>query len=158
MNKKEGLISAVVSILLGLLLVILKNDVISIALTVIGIGLLVSAVMDFVNHLTKVGIVKAVIGVSVLVFGWMFINLALYILAAAIIIMGLMQIVNINRYAPFGMTGKEKVIVYCKPVLTVLAGVFLFFNQGGALAWVFVVTGVLLIVEGVMDLLGTMKR
>ena len=48
-------------------------------------------------EVSNMGIVKAVVGVCILVFGWVFVNLALYILAAAIIIMGLLRITNIHK-------------------------------------------------------------
>ncbi|MGM9652779.1 MAG: DUF308 domain-containing protein [Eubacteriales bacterium] len=158
MHKQEGILSAALSILLGILLIVMKNSVISIAITVCGVVLLISAVMEFIAGMVHSGIIKAVVGVCVLVFGWMFVNLALYILAAAIIIMGLMQIVNIHKYAPVNQSGAEKVVSYLRPVAAVIAGACLLFNQGGTVSWLFVFAGVLLIVQGAVELLDCMKR
>lgn len=152
MYKQQNTITAITSIILGLLLVIMKGEVISIALTIAGIAILLSAVSDFTHQMTNLGIIKSVIGVCILIFGWMFINLALYILAAAIIIMGLLKMSNMSKGIPVNLTMKEKGILYIKPLLTVLAGVCLLFHQGGAIDWVFTITGVLLVAEGVMDL------
>lgn len=157
MNKKESMITSLISIVLGLLLIIMKGEVISLALTILGVAVLVSAIVDFANKWTNTGIVKAVIGVCILVFGWVFINLALYVLAAAIIIMGLLQISNNYKYAPVEITLKGKIFLYAKPALTVLAGGCLLFNQGGTINWIFIVTGILLIVEGVLELAGAFK-
>lgn len=158
MDKKENILSAAISILLGVLLIIMKGKVITIALTVLGIGILISAVVDFLYKMTNSAIVKAVIGVCVLLFGWLFVNLALYILAAAIIIMGLLQLSNIKKFSPVNLTFSEKAILYAKPLITVLAGAFLLFNQSGAIAWIFIVTGILLIGEGILELIGLIKR
>ena len=158
MHKQEGILSAALSILLGILLIVMKNSVISIAITVCGVVLLISAVMEFIAGMVHSGIIKAVVGVCVLVFGWMFVNLALYILAAAIIIMGLMQIVNIHKYAPVNQSGAEKVVSYLQPAAAVIAGACLLFNQGGTVSWLFVFAGVLLIVQGAVELLDCMKR
>lgn len=157
MNKKESMITSLISIALGILLIIMKGEVISLALTILGVAVLVSAIVDFANKWTNTGIVKAVIGVCILVFGWVFINLALYVLAAAIIIMGLLQISNNYKYAPVEITLKGKIFLYAKPALTVLAGGCLLFNQGGTMNWIFIVTGILLIVEGVLELAGAFK-
>lgn len=157
MQTKDKLFSALVSIVLGLLLLILKGEVISIVLTIIGVVLLLAALADFRSQRTNGAIIKAVIGVCVLAFGWAFVNLALYIVAAVIIIMGLMQISDIRKTSPVNLTLMEKVVIYAKPVLTVVAGAFLFLNQGGAINWVFIVTGLLLIAEGVLELLAVKR-
>lgn len=158
MERKENIISSVISIVLGLMLIIIKGDVISLAITLLGVAVLISAVVDFIDKLTNMGIVKAVVGVCILVFGWVFVNLALYILAAAIIIMGLLRITNIHKLVPVNLTLKEKLFVYAKPVAMVLAGVCLLFNQGGTIAWIFVLAGILLILEGVLELADAFKN
>lgn len=157
MKKKENMIAAVISILLGFMLIIMKNHIISLAITVIGVAVLVSAVVSFINKLTNIGIMKAVVGVCILVFGWMFINLALYILAASIIVMGLLQINDIRRFVLVDFTLKDKILLYTKPGVTVLAGICLLFNQGGTIAWVFILTGILLVAEGVLELISLLK-
>ena len=157
MNKKEGIISALISIVLGLLLIILKGDVIGIAITVLGAAVIVMAVIDFVNRLINMGIIKAVAGVFIIVFGWLFINLALYILAAAIIAMGLLRMVNIHRFCPANLSLGHKLLLYIKPAVMIIAGACLLFNQGGTIAWVFIVTGVLLITEGALEIVGIIK-
>lgn len=157
MNKKTNIISAAITIVIGLLLVILKGGVISAVLTVCGIAVLISALMDFIGKRMESGAVKAVIGVCILVFGWVFVELAFYILAAAIIIMGVTQIVNIRKYGPHGVTFKDNAFIYGKSVLTVIAGACLLFNQGGAINGVFIATGILLIVEGIMELIAAAK-
>ena len=153
MEKKENVILGLIYIVVGVLMIIMKGGVINAAITVVGVAVIISAIFDFSNRMTNTGIVKAVIGVCVLVFGWLLVNIAFYILAACIIIMGLFQIVNINRYGPVNLTGGQKFLTYIRPVLTVIAGACLLFNQAGTINWIFVVTGVLLIVEGFLELI-----
>lgn len=155
MNQKENMVTAFMSILLGVLLITMRDRVIGAAITVLGVAVLISAVADFVAKLMNTAIVKAVVGVCILVFGWMFVDLALYILAAGIILMGLLQISGIHRYSPVNLTAGEKLMVYMRPVVMVLAGACLLFNKNGTLAWVFVVTGILLVVQGVMSLVNS---
>ncbi|MGN0165434.1 MAG: DUF308 domain-containing protein [Lachnospiraceae bacterium] len=157
MSKKESILSALVSVILGIMLITMKGKIISIAITVLGVGLLLSAALDFFNKATTSGIIKAVAGVCVLVFGWMFINLALYILAAALLLIGLLQIAGIRNYTPINLSFSEKFIVYCKPAATVIAGACLLLNQGGTIAWVFIATGVLLIIEGVLEIANALR-
>lgn len=152
MDKKEGIITSVISIVLGVMLIIMKGGVINLAITFLGIAILISAIIDFVNRMINRGIIKAVISICILVFGWLFIELALFIFAASIIIMGLLQIANIHKFSPVNLTIKEKIMLYLKPVVTVLAGACLLFNQSGTINWIFVVAGILLIIESILEL------
>lgn len=135
----------------GLLLCLLKGEVISIVLSIIGILVLVSAFFDWKNQRTNAGIVKLVVGICILLFGWLFVNLALFLLAAVIIIIGLKKIMQVKEQSPVNLSTRDKVVVYAKPVLTVLAGAILLLNQGGVIDWIFMVVGILLIIEGALE-------
>lgn len=157
MNQKENIISALGSILLGILLIVMKGKVITAAITILAIFVILGAVADFMAGLANIGIMKAVAGVCILVFGWLFAALAFYILAAGIIVMGLLQITSIKKTMPVNLTAGERFQEYFKPGLMVVAGACLLFNQSGTIAWAFIVTGILLIVNGVMSLFGSQK-
>lgn len=157
MNQKANIISALGSILLGILLIVMKGKVITVAITILAIFVILGAVADFMAGLANIGIMKAVAGVCILVFGWLFAALAFYILAAGIIVMGLLQITSIKKTMPVNLTAGERFQEYFKPGLMVVAGACLLFNQSGTIAWAFIVTGILLIVNGVMSLFGSQK-
>ena len=157
MNQKENIISALGSILLGILLIVMKGKVITAAITILAIFVILGAVADFMAGLANIGIMKAVAGVCILVFGWLFAALAFYILAAGIILMGLLQISSIKKTMPVNLTAGERFQEYFKPGLMVVTGACLLFNQSGTIAWAFIVTGILLIVNGVMSLFGSQK-
>ena len=42
------------------------------------------------------------------------------------------------------------VMLYIAPILNIVLGLLLLFNQSGTVAWIFIVVGVLLIIDGVM--------
>lgn len=157
MNQKENVASALGSILLGILLIVMKGKIITAAITILAVFVIVGAIMDFVAGLVNYGIVKLVAGICILVFGWVFASLAFYILAAGIILMGLLQISSIKKTMPVNLTAGERFQEYFKPGLMVVAGACLLFNQSGTIAWAFIVTGILLIVNGVMSLFGSQK-
>ncbi len=157
MNQKENVASALGSILLGVLLIVMKGKIITAAITLLAVFVIVGAIMDFAAGLVNYGIVKSVAGICILVFGWVFASLAFYILAAGIILMGLLQISSIKKTMPVNLTAGERFQEYFKPGLMVVAGACLLFNQRGTIAWAFIVTGILLIVNGVMSLFGSQK-
>ena len=84
MNQKGNVASALGSILLGILLIVMKGKIITAAITLLAVFVIVGAIMDFVAGLVNYGIVKSVAGICILVFGWVFASLAFYILAAGI--------------------------------------------------------------------------
>lgn len=157
-RRNGSVITALLYAALGIMLIVMKGETISIALTVIGCSLMIAAVADFFRGFTVTGIIKAVIGACVLVFGWLFINLALYILAAVIIITGLMQIVQTHHIGQVFLSDVERIFAYIKPALTVFAGAVLLFNQRGVIDWAFIFAGVLLIVEGILELLDAVRN
>ena len=58
MGRKEDIISAVFSMLIGVMLIVLKGQVVSIAITVFAVIVLISAVIDLFHKLTNSAIVK----------------------------------------------------------------------------------------------------
>ena len=70
MNQKENVASALGSILLGILLIVMKGKIITAAITLLAVFVIVGAIMDFVAGLVNYGIVKSVAGICILVFGW----------------------------------------------------------------------------------------
>lgn len=157
MNQKGNVASAIGSILLGILLIIMKGKIITVAITMLAVFVIIGAIADFMAGLTNIAIMKAVAGVCILVFGWIFASLAFYILAAGIIVMGLLQISAIKKTMPVNLTAAERFQEYFKPGLMVVAGACLLFNQSGTIAWAFIATGVLLVINGLMTLIGANK-
>ena len=129
MNQKENVASALGSILLGILLIVMKGKIITAAITLLAVFVIVGAIMDFVAGLVNYGIVKSVAGICILVFGWVFASLAFYILAAGIILMGLLQISSIKKTMPVNLTVGERFQEYFKPGLMVVAGACLLFKS-----------------------------
>ena len=146
------ILNAVLTILMGVLFIILKESVIKYALTVFGAVLVVLAVVDLIDHIIPAAIIKAVIGVLAIVFGWTLFSAALYILAALLIIYGLVQIYELARTHVKANRAGYTILIYAIPVASVAAGLCLLFNLSGTVAWAFILTGVLLIIEGVLSL------
>lgn len=151
MKVSSKISSAIISIAVGLMFIILKDDIIGIALTLVGIGAIIMAVVDFVNRQTQNGVIKAIIGVTVLVLGWVFVDIAVYIIAGALIVLGISQIIAAVRLSVFG-NSLQKVFMFIKPITTLAAGLCLFFNKGGTMDWIFILSGVLILVEGLLSL------
>ena len=90
MKKTEKIISALLTIALGVLLITLRGKFISILMTVLGLGLIAFAVLDLCNRLVPPAVIKAVVGIVIILCGWTIIEAVLYILAAILLVAGIL--------------------------------------------------------------------
>ena len=141
MSKKQKLIVALATILLGVLFIILKKDVIGIAMTIIGAILVIEGVIAIIKKAIFYGIIFIIIGALIITFGWIYAKIVIYIAAALLLIYGVYELLMLLKL-------KAKPIWLANPVIKIVAAVFLLFNQEGTLDWIFIVCGVLLCIEG----------
>lgn len=146
MKKDSQLLIRIGMIVLGVLFVFKRSGVIHTAITLIAAVLLLSAILDFIKKQTSSGVVKGVIALCVMVFGWLFVELALYLIAALLLLYGIGQLIQTVKQKPGGY------LPYVVPVFSLIAGCCLLFNQGGTVDWIFVVVGIVLIVDGILSL------
>lgn len=153
----SGFITAASLIIIGVLFMIFKGEIISIAMTVIGVALIAVGIADLLKRSTVMGIIKLALGLLVLLAGWLFITLALYILGASLLISGVTELYSLSKIRTKKLT-LPVVLRYAQPIIYVLIAICLFFNQGGAISGVFTIAGVFLIVDGVIALLGALGK
>jgi uncharacterized membrane protein HdeD (DUF308 family) len=149
MKIDEAKLSGLLSIALGILFIVMKQDVITAAMGVLGFVFILSAIIDFVQKAYPFGVIKAAMGVALIIFGFTLVSFALYVFAVLIIIFGFLQIIGIKALA------KDKpkflqILIYSKPVTLCLAGICLLVSQGGALSFAFTLTGILLVASGIL--------
>lgn len=147
MKKSEKLISAILTAVIGVLFIVYGNQIIKTAIVVLGVAIIVASIFDLANKFTRAFIVKAIIGVLIIIFGVLFFSVAIYVLAAALLIFGVLQLYNC-------ISSKRKVPVwyYVGPIITIVVSLCLLINQSGTIDYMFIVAGVLLIIEGVLEL------
>lgn len=152
MKNLTKLTSPLLTLAIGVLLLIFKGGIVSIALTVLGVVFLVMGIVDIINKQTQTGIIRLIVGAVIIVFGWLLVTVALYIIAVILAITGL--------YGLFGLISQKKKIsvMYLNPILLLIAGVCLFFNQGTAIDWVFIVVGAVFVVQGLIGTYETLKK
>lgn len=153
MRLSNKLIPSIMTIIIGALFIMLGKEVISVALTVVGVALIISAITDFSGKNNTAGIIKLIIGVVVIAFGWLFVSLALYVMAVALLISGVLQL-----YGRITEKGGASAWKYVGPCISVVVAICLLFNQGGAISWMFTVAGIFLIIEGALQLLELLAK
>lgn len=145
-------IIGIIAIIVGVLFVAMKGEFISLALTLLGAGAIVMGIMDIVKENSKSGIMKLIVGAAIIVFGWLFVNIALTVIAVLLVVYCIADLVSNLKTDGYAMSGVQMMRTYFKPITGLIAGACLLFNQGGTVAWAFVITGIIFILDGIMML------
>lgn len=152
MKFNDKLIAAITAIIVGIMFIILKGDVLSIAFTVLGAALIVTGILDTSQKSSKSGVLKIIIGLATLLLGWTFVSIMLYLSAVLIIIYCLTNLFSSLKTGNRSVSTVQKLHTYAKPVIGLAAGICLLLNQGGTVSWVFIFTGVIFIIGGIITL------
>lgn len=160
MKKKisgNEIVMASILVIVGALFMIFKGEIISIIMTILGIRMIVRGIFDLMRGYTMGGVVNIVFGALILGAGWLFITLALYILAACLLIAGIGELSGLlkERVKKLNLA---VILRIAQPVIYILVAICLFFNQGGAISWVFTVSGLFLIVDGALGLVAALDK
>ena len=147
--------SGLLSITIGLLLALLRGSILTTVITVLGIGFIISGLAFGVKHITKFSILKIIIGICALFFGNTYINLSMYLLGIALIILGIFQFGNIKTTVKTFRL--YTVLLFLRPITTLVAGAFILFNPMNSVESLFMICGILLIIGGVWDLYRGLK-
>ncbi len=148
MKKSEKIIAAVLTMVVGVLLIALKDNFIGILMSVAGICLIVLGVMDLINNEVPPAVVKLVVGVLIIVCGWVLVEAVLYIVAALLLISGILLLYDLIKKKTVCDNIWHTVLEYAVPGIFILIGVLLLFQQALALDFIFVVNGLLAVIEG----------
>ena len=152
MAKKQNneLISALLYILIGVLLVVFKSQTLGWAMTIAGAFFVISGILDIVKKNTVGGAISLIIGIAILVLGWTAVGIVLLVLGILISFKGIVALLAVFKRK------KNNALDIIFPLLTVAVGLMLAFGNG--LDIMIVITGVLLAIDGVLGLLGAMKK
>lgn len=148
MKKTEKIVAALFTIGFGILIMVLRGDLIKIITTVLGIALIVLGVIDLVGKHVPPAVVKIVAGVIVLICGLALVSIVLYVIAALLLIVGILSLYE--KYKTKGRCHNFKSIIleYATSAMLILIGFLLLFNQGATVNWIFIVCGILTVIEG----------
>ena len=152
MAKKQNneLISALLYIIIGVLLVVFKAQTLGWAMTIAGIFFVISGALDLIRKNYAGGAVSLIIGIAILVLGWLAVEIVLLVLGILIAIKGIVALLAIFKRK------NNNAFDVIFPVLTVVVGLMLAFGNG--LDIMIVITGALLAIDGVLGLVGALKK
>lgn len=152
MAKKTNseLFSSILYIIIGALLIIFRSQTLNWAMTIAGIFFVISGALDMVKKNYSGGAVSLIIGIAILVLGWVATAIVLLVLGIMIAIKGIVALIDVFK------KNKPNALDIVFPVLTIVVGVALAFGNG--LDIVIIVTGALLAIDGVLGLIAELKK
>ncbi len=152
MSKKFGLSPAVSSaiffILIGILFCIFRQSVIAWGMLVFGILLIVKGVLDAINGNVTSAVITIVIGALLIILRYALPDFIIQVTGIILAVSGIAQLFNGQ---------KKKLLPLISCILTVVAGLLIVFNSGETLSVIFLVSGILFIVDGLLSLVGIVK-
>ena len=148
MRYSGKIISAFVTITLGVLLIAWRGDIIHVLMTVLGISLIVLGVLDLLEKNIRQAWIKLALGVLSVAFGWLLVSAVAYVVAIATIAFAVWLTVGFFKGGTKICFNLSSVVQWLKPVLLVITGLFLFFNNGGKAEWAFILVGICIVLLG----------
>lgn len=152
MAKKNNseLFSSLLYIIIGALLIIFRSQTLGWAMTIAGIFFVVSGVLDLLKQNWTGGAVSLIIGIAILVLGWVATAIVLLVLGILIAIKGVVALIDVLQ------RNKKNALDLVFPVLTVVVGLLLAFGNG--LDIMIVIVGILMAVDGVIGLVSSLQK
>ncbi len=152
MGKKTNseLFSSLLYIVIGALLIIFRSETLGWAMTIAGIFFIVSGVLDLVKKNWTGGAVSLIIGIAILVLGWVATKIVLLVLGILIAIKGIVALIDVLKKQ------NKNVLEIIFPILSIVVGLMLAFGSG--LDIMIIIVGILLAVDGAIGLIGSLKK
>lgn len=150
-SSNSYIITAIAMILIGVLFCIFRSSMLSILFTIVGALLIVVGIIKLVNKDYAIGIVDMAVGIVVITCGWTILDITLLIIGICAVIYGIYLFasnINILKSAK-GFALAKAIIV---PLVVLLVGVLLIVSKWELSDAIFIVLGVLAVVDGVLML------
>ena len=153
MKKSEKITAAILTMVVGVLLIAMQDNFIGLLMTIAGVCLIVLGVVDIFHRFIPPAVIKIVSGILIIVCGWVLVEAVLYVIAAMLLIAGVLLLYDKIRKRVVCDSLFKTILEYALPSVFILIGIFLLFHQAVALEIIFVVTGILTLVEGAILLI-----
>ena len=150
MKRSEKIITAILTMIFGILLMVMQDNFIGLLMTIAGLALIVLGVVDIFQHFIPPAVVKMVSGILIIVCGWVLVEAILYILSALLLIAGILLLYDKIRKRVLCDTLWWTVLEYALPCVAILMGGLLLFHQALTVEIIFIFSGLLTLIEGVL--------
>ena len=151
-KTKSNLMTALMYMIIGAMFCVFKAAVVDYILFVASVLFIVVGIFDLLRKNAFSGILNIAIGVVIYLVGKSFISLILVVLGVFILVRGIFDLLAALKYK------KKSIVGIFFAALTIFVGFVLMVSQWLIVNWLFVVIGVLLIVDGLIAVFGSLTR
>lgn len=148
--KNSELLSSIILILVGLLLAIFRDSVLQWAMTAAGVVFVVFGIIDVVRKNWVNGAASIIIGAAIIVLGWTLVSIVLIVLGVLLAIKSIISLYEMVKFK------NKNVMELIYAICGIILGVLLAF--GNLLSVLILIAGILLIVDGIVGLVGELKK
>ena len=157
MKKSERIITAILTMIFGILLMVMQDNFIGLLMTIAGLTLIVLGIVDIFQRFIPPAVVKIVSGILIIVCGWVLVEAVLYVISALLLIAGILLLYDKIRKRLFCETLWQTILEYALPSMCVLIGGLLLFHQAFAIEIIFIISGLLTLLEGILLLVEALE-
>ncbi len=148
MKKSEKIIAAILTMVVGVLLIALKGKFIGVVATVVGVSLIVLGIVDIFNGGIPPAVIKIVVGVLIIVCGFAVVRAVVYVICAALLIFGVLLLYDKLKNGVRCDETPQKICEIAMPSVCILIGVLLLFHNLKLMNIIFTFCGILALIEG----------
>ena len=112
------------------------------------ICIIVLGVVDIFARAIPPAVVKLVSALLIIICGWALVEAVLYIVAAALLIVGILLLYDKLKNKPTCSTLIAKILEYALPSVMIAIGILLLFCQSAAVNFIFILSGILTLIAG----------
>ena len=150
MKRSEKIVTAILTMVFGVLLIALQDRFIGILMTIGGVCLLTLGAMDILQRFIPPAVIKIVSGILIIICGWALVEAVLYVIAAILLVACILLLYDKIRKRATCETTWQTVLAYALPAVGILIGCLLLFHQAFAIELIFIISGALTVIEGGM--------
>ena len=153
MQKSEKLATSFLLMVLGILLICLKDNFIGVLMTLAGACLIVLGIIDAVRTSVPPALIKMLGGAIVIICAWTVVYAAIYIVASTLLFLGVFLLYQNIKYAMRRRTLLCTVCSYASALLCMMIGVLFLCYRAEFVGAIFITCGILTLLEGGLVLL-----
>ena len=148
MKRIEKITAAILTMAVGILLMIMQDNFIGVLMSIVGACLIVLGLVDIFHRFVPPAVVKIVSGVLIIICGWALVEAVLYVVSALLLIAGILLLYDKIKKRVRCDALWATILEYALPSVFVVIGGLLLFHQAVAVEIIFVITGILTLLEG----------
>lgn len=149
-KSHSELFSSLLYIIIGIVLMVSPAKALGWAMTIAGVLFVISGVFDLIKLNFVGGAISLIIGIAILVLGWTMTAIVLLVLGLMIAIKGLVSLLAVLE------SKNKNILEILFPILSIVLGLMLAFGHG--LEILIIITGILLTVDGILGLAGSLIK